>query len=171
MSAVPGRAKARVTLPADDQVLIEREFAAPKHVVYRAFTEPDLIRRWWHARRGEVTVVEVDLRVGGSWRYAMVTPDGREVAFHGSYLEIVPGERIVTTELFEGAPAQTSDSDVASVNTASFASVQGGTKLTILIQAPSRAVRDATIATGMEDGLQDALDLLAEVAGAIADAV
>ena len=64
-------------------------------------TEPELVKRWWNAKRGEVTVAEIDLRVGGAWRYAMVTPDGREVAFHGEYREIVPNERIVSTEIFE----------------------------------------------------------------------
>ena len=95
---------ATVTLPTDEQILIAREFDAPRHLVYRAFTEPELVRRWWHARRGEMTACEIDLRVGGRWRYAMVTPDGMEVAFHGEYLEIVPEERLVTSETYEGLP-------------------------------------------------------------------
>ena len=82
---------ATVTLPTDEEILITREFDAPKHLVYRAYTEPDLVRRWWHARRGTMTVVEIDLRVGGAWRYAMVADGGQEVAFHGTYREIVPG--------------------------------------------------------------------------------
>jgi len=61
-----------VTHPTDEQILITREFDAPKHLVYRARTEPGLIKRWWHAKRGQVTVVEVDPRVGGEWRYLMV---------------------------------------------------------------------------------------------------
>ena len=61
-----------VTLPTDTQILITREFAAPKHLVYKAWTTPELIKRWWHANRGEVTLVEVDLRVGGKWRYVMI---------------------------------------------------------------------------------------------------
>ena len=68
-SATSGTAK--VTLPAADQILIEREFAAPAHLVWRAVTEPELVRRWWHAGRGEMTACEIDLRVGGTWRYAM----------------------------------------------------------------------------------------------------
>ena len=67
---------AKVTLQGDRQILITREFNAPKHLVYRAVTEPELVKRWWNAKRGEVTVAEIDLRVGGAWRYAMVTPDG-----------------------------------------------------------------------------------------------
>src|SRR5260221_421731 len=81
---------AAVTLPTDEQILISREFDAPRHLVYRALTEPELVKRWWHAKRGRITAVEIDLRVGGAWRYAMVADDGMEVAFHGTYREIVP---------------------------------------------------------------------------------
>ena len=79
-----------VTLPTDEQILITREFDAPRHLVWRAWTTPELVKRWWHANRGEVTIAEIDLRVGGTWRYVMVTPSGFEVAFHGEYREIVP---------------------------------------------------------------------------------
>ena len=81
---------ATVTLPTDEQILITREFDAPKHLVYKAWTTPDLVKRWWNAKRGEVTTCEIDLRVGGKWRSVMVTDDGLEVAFHGEYREIVP---------------------------------------------------------------------------------
>jgi uncharacterized protein YndB with AHSA1/START domain len=76
---------ATVTLPTDDQILITREFDAPGHLVYRAWTTPELVKRWWNAGRGEVTSVEIDLRVGGTWRYVMVTQGGFEVGFHGEY--------------------------------------------------------------------------------------
>ena len=157
---------ATVTLPTDEQILITREFDAPRHLVYRAFTTPELVRRWWHAKRGEVTVCEIDLRVGGSWRSVMVTPEGLEVGFHGEYLEIVPDERLVSTEVYEGVPEDVSAEDATTVNTTTFAEADGGTLLTILVRAPSKATRDAIIASGMEDGLQDALDLLGEVASA-----
>jgi uncharacterized protein YndB with AHSA1/START domain len=94
--------RAKLTLPTDEQILIEREFDAPKHLVYEAYTTPELVKRWWHANRGDVTLVDIDLRVGGRWRYVMVTPDGTEVAFHGEYREIIPNERIVSTEVYEG---------------------------------------------------------------------
>src|SRR5918992_996854 len=102
--AMTSSGTATVSLPTDEQILITREFAAPKDLVYTAWTTPELVRRWWHAKRGEVTVAEIDLRVGGTWRYVMVTDDGVEVGFHGEYREIVPDERIVTTEVYEGAP-------------------------------------------------------------------
>ena len=95
---------ATVTLPTDEQILITREFDAPRHLVFKAWTTPELVKRWWNAKRGEVTVAEIDLRVGGRWRYAMVDAGGSEVAFHGEYREIVPDERIVSTEVFEGMP-------------------------------------------------------------------
>jgi uncharacterized protein YndB with AHSA1/START domain len=164
MEAAIGSKRARVTLPTDEQILIEREFDAHKHLVYRALTTPELVKRWWHAKRGEVTLVEIDLRAGGSFRYVMVTDDGAEVGFHGEYLEIVADERIVSTEVFEGLPEGVSEQDAATLNTATFTEVDGRTKLTILIQATSKISRDAIIASGMEDGLQDALDLLEQVA-------
>ena len=82
--------KAVVTLPTDKQILIEREFDAPKELVYKAYTTPELIKRWWAGKRGEVTLAEVDLRVGGGWRYVMnASSGGFEVGFHGEYREIV----------------------------------------------------------------------------------
>jgi uncharacterized protein YndB with AHSA1/START domain len=152
---------ATVTLPTDDQILITREFDAPKHLVYKAWTTPELVKRWWSAKRGEVTVAEIDLRVGGTWRYVAVTTDGFEVAFHGEYREIVPNERIVSTEAYEGVP----DADAnATLNTLTLAEADGRTTLTVLVQAPSKEIRDAIIDSGMEAGMQDALDLLEEVA-------
>ena len=154
---------ATVTLPTDDQILITRDFDAPKHLVYKAYTTPDLVRRWWSGKRGQVTTAEIDLRVGGTWRYVMVANEGFEVAFHGEYREIVPNERIVTTEVYEGVPAdQTPEEDV--VNTVTFTEADGRTTLTVLVQCPSKAVRDTIIDSGMEAGMQEAMDLLEEVA-------
>ena len=163
--AVVSTRKATVTLPTDEQILITREFEAPKQLVYRAFTTPELVRRWWTAKRGEMTACEIDLRVGGRWRYAMVTPDGVEVGFHGEYREIVPDERIVSTEIFEGLPEGVPEE--ALVNTASFAEEDGRTTLSILVEHSSKQFRDAHIESGMEDGLQDALDLLEQAAASL----
>jgi uncharacterized protein YndB with AHSA1/START domain len=165
---VTGSRSAKLTLPTDEQILIAREFDAPKHLVYKAMTTPELVRRWWHAKRGEVTVAEIDLRVGGKWRWAMVVPDGTEVGFHGEYLELVPDERIVQTEIYEGLPEGVSEADAATMNTAMFTELdEGRTLLTLLIEAKSKIARDAIIDSGMEDGLQDALDLLDETASSV----
>jgi len=155
---------AMVTLPTDEQILITREFDAPRHLVFEAWTTPELVKRWWNAKRGEMTVAEIDLRVGGKWRYAMVTEDGFEVAFHGEYREILPNERIVSTETYEGVPEGVSEEDATTVNTATFTESDGRTTVTILVQASSKESRDAIVESGMEAGLQDALDLLEEVA-------
>jgi uncharacterized protein YndB with AHSA1/START domain len=152
---------AKVTLPTDTQIHITRDFAAPKHLVYKAITTPELVKRWWNAKRGEVTTAEIDLREGGRWRYVMVTPDGFEVGFHGDYREIVPNERIVTTEVFEGAP---DPEENGTVNTMTLTENDGRTTMTVLIQCPNIQVRDAIIESGMEAGMQDAYDLLEEVA-------
>jgi uncharacterized protein YndB with AHSA1/START domain len=160
--AVTSSGTAVVTLPADSQILITREFDAPAHLVYKAWTTPDLIKRWWHAKRGEVTVADVDLRVGGTWRWVMVTTEGGdEVAFHGEYREIVPNERIVYTEVFEGVPG---GDDAPAVNTMTFSEKDGRTTVTTLTEFGTREVRDMVLATGMEAGMQDAMDLLEEVA-------
>ena len=164
---VTSDSRAKLTLPTDEQILIEREFDAPKHLVYEAYTTPELVKRWWHANRGEVTLVEIDLRVGGRWRYVMVMPDGTEVAFHGEYREIVRNERLVSTEVYEGLPEGVSEEDAATVNTATFTEASGRTNLTLLIQAKSKVSRDAIIDSGMEDGLQDALQLLEQVTGSL----
>ena len=155
---------ATVTLPTDEQILITREFDAPKDLVYKAWTTPELVKRWWNAKRGEVTISEIDLRVGGKWRYVMVADDGFEVGFHGEYREIVPNERIVSTEVYEGLPEGVSEEEGSTVNTATFTEENGRTTLTLLVQAANKASRDAIIDSGMEAGLQDALDLLEEVA-------
>jgi len=155
---------AKVTLPTDEQILITREFDAPKDLVYKAYTTPELVKRWWNAKRGEVTICEIDLRVGGKWRSVMVAHDGTEVGFHGEYREIVPNERIVSTEVYEGLPEGVSEEEGSTVNTATFTEENGRTTLTLLVQAANRASRDAIIDSGMEAGLQDALDLLEEVA-------
>lgn len=158
MTATTSSGTAKVTLPADDQIRITREFAAPAHLVYKAWTTPELVKRWWSGERGEVTLVEIDLRVGGAWRYVMVADGGFEVGFHGEYRELVPGERIVSTEVFEGMP------DAESLNTLTLTEAGGRTTLDILVQHRTQADRDGHIASGMEGGMQEAMDRLEQVA-------
>lgn len=150
--------KAVVTLPSDTEILITRDFNAPKHLVYKAWTTPELVKRWWSANYGKVTVADIDLQVGGSWRYVMVTEDGTEVGFHGEYREIVPNERIVSTEVFEGMP------EGESLNTLTLTEKDGQTQLSILVQHQNQEHRDAHINSGMEAGMQNALTLLEQIA-------
>jgi uncharacterized protein YndB with AHSA1/START domain len=163
MTVTTSSQRAKVALPADEQILITREFDAPRDLVYKAFTTPELVKRWWAGKRGEVTIAEIDLRVGGRWRYVMTAQGGFEVAFHGEYREIVPNERVVSTEVYEGAPVPDPDS-AATLNTATFTETHGRTLLEILVECPSREVRDAIIDSGMEGGMQEGMDLLEQVA-------
>ena len=155
---------ATVTLPTDEQILITREFDAPKHLVYKAWTTPELVKRWWSGRRGAVTLAEIDLRVGGQWRYVMTANGGFEVAFHGEFREIVPNERIVNTEVYEmpGAPPLAPEDEP--VNIITFTEEDGRTTLSVLTQTTSKELRDMIVDSGMETGMQESMDALEEVA-------
>ena len=153
---VTGRRTAVVTLPADTQILITREFDAPRHLVFLAWTTPELIKRWWSGGRGEVTMADVDLRPGGRWRYVLAAGDGTEAAFHGEYLQIVPDEQIVSTEVYEGIP------DAEAVTTLTLTEMGGRTRLTMLVQHTSRDNRDRHLEYG--DSLQQAMDRLEQAA-------
>jgi uncharacterized protein YndB with AHSA1/START domain len=154
-----------VTLPTERQIVITREFDAPRHLVYRAYTTPELIERWWAGERGTVTSVQVDLRVGGSWRYVMMANDGFEVAFHGEFREIVTDERIVSTEMFEMPGA---DDSQAPLVTTTFVEHDGRTTFTQIVDCPDEHVRDMIVESGMEAGMQEGMDLLEQVALALA---
>ena len=159
MVALGSKGTAVVTTPSDTQILITREFAAPRHAVFRVLTEPELIKRWWSGGFGEVVLAEVDLRVGGRWRYVMVA-DGNEIGFHGEYREVVPGERFVCTEVYEGAP----DESAPAICTYDLSEENGRTTLSLLTEMASKEDRDALLASGMEAGVQAGYDLLEEIA-------
>jgi uncharacterized protein YndB with AHSA1/START domain len=150
--------KATVTFPTDEQLLITREFDAPKHLVYRAWTTPELVRRWWAGLRGTMDVVEIDLRVGGSWRYVMAATGGHEVAFHGEFRELVPEERIVHTEVYEAMP------DAEALDTVTFTTLEGDrTVVHLLMEVATKEQRDGVVASGMEGGMQEQMDVLEEL--------
>ena len=160
--AVPTSGTAILTLPADEEILVTRDFDAPKHLVYKAWTTPELVSRWWPGRRGKMTSAEIDLRVGGSWRYVMVAEGGYEVAFHGEFREIVENERIVNTEIYEGTPEGDSP---PTLNVITFTELPDGrTRLEMLTQCPSKEIRDIIVDSGMETGLQEGMDILEEIA-------
>ena len=152
---------AKVTLPTDTQILITREFDAPKHLVWKAYTTPDLIARWWGGSHGKVTSAEVDLRVGGSWRYVLAANEGFEVAFHGEFREISEPDRLVNTEIYEGAP------DGVGVVTTILTEADGRTTMTQLCEYGDKTVRDAVIESGMEGGMQESMDALEQVAASL----
>ncbi len=155
------KGSAVVTLPNDTDIVVTRQFNAPADVVWRVFTEPELIKRWWAGRQGTVTSVEIDLRPGGAYRYAMAPNEGGEIAFHGEFRDVEPGRRFVHTEVFEGMPDAES---AATLNTYTFTEREGVTTLELVTHAPSKEVRDAMVESGMEVGIQEGFDILEEVA-------
>ena len=157
---------AKVTLPADNQILITRELNAPARLVWKAYTTPELIKRWWSGGRGTVTSAEVDLRVGGKWRYVMSANGGFEVGFHGEYREIVPPERLVNTEAFEGMP---DPDEHAALCTVTLTEKDGRTYFEMLVEHRDQAGRDMHINSGMESGMQESLDHLEKVAAGLSD--
>jgi uncharacterized protein YndB with AHSA1/START domain len=149
--------QATLELPADTDILITRTFQAPADLVYRAMTTPEHVRRWWGAGHGEVTTCDIDLRVGGAWRFVLTQPDGSEVAFSGEYVELDPPGRMVHTERYEAVPAP------PSTITTAFEEHDGATTMRALCRYDSKQTRDAVIASGMESGMNasyDALDAL-----------
>jgi uncharacterized protein YndB with AHSA1/START domain len=156
MAATTG--SATVTLRGDREIVIERYFDAAPELVYKATTTPELVSRWWPGQRGKMKSAEIDLRVGGDWRYVMEASGFGEVGFHGTYSEIVPNERVVTTEVFEGMP------DAAAINTITYEAEGDGTKMTVVVEHEKPEHRDAHIDSGMEGGMQESYDLLERVA-------
>ena len=164
MVSMTSKGSATVTLPTDEQILITREFDAPKHLVYKAWTTPELVRRWWSGERGEMTIAEIDLRVGGTWRYVMVADGDLEVGFHGEFREIVPNERIVSTEVFEGMPGVPGGE---ALNTLTLTEADGRTTLSVLVEHKTKEERDGHINSGMEGGMQESMDRLEQVAASL----
>ncbi len=150
-----------LALPSDQEISIKRTFNAPARIVFEAITRPEHVRRWWAPRsRGEMLVCDVDLRVGGAWRYVMRARNGVEIGFHGTFLELEVPTRIVQTEIFDPFP------DAVSVVTVSLLEIGGRTTLESLIRYPTREVRDQVIQSGMEHGMRESyLQLTAVVDG------
>lgn len=161
------KGSAVLTMPSDTEILITRAFAAPPTQVWRVFTEPELIKRWWAGRRGIMTAAEIDLSEGGRWRCAM-DAGGVEIAFRGTYRQIVAGERIVCTEIYQSGPGA-ADEEPGVLCTYTFTPTHDGTTLTLLTQASDRATRDAIVTSGMEDGMQQGYDLAEEIAVELAN--
>ena len=146
-----------VTTPSDREIVMTREFDAPRELVFDAHRKPEHMARWWGPRGYEMRVSEMDFRPGGSYRFVHTAPDGAEYGFKGEYREIVPPERIVWTFEFEGMPGQ------VSVGTLTLAEEDGKTILTSTSVFDSVEERDAMLATGMESGAAESYDRLAEL--------
>lgn len=149
-----------VTTPSDREIRMTRLFDAPRALVFEAMTRPEHIKKWW-GNLGEgysVPLCEVDLRVGGTWRFTNRTPSGESVTFYGEYREINPPERVVFTEIFEPYP------DTVSVVTSVLTEENGRTRLVATVEYPSKEVRDMVRSTGMERGAALSYDRLEDVA-------
>jgi uncharacterized protein YndB with AHSA1/START domain len=158
-----------VTFPNDEEILITRTLNAPRHLVYRAWTTPELVKKWWPGRRGEMTVTDMDFRVGGAWRYVMVAHGEFEVAFHGTYREIVPNERIVNTEVMETPDGSPDSEEGAVITTVTFEEADGGaTTVRIRTNAGSKEVRDMIAQSGMEGGVREQFEIIEELAASLA---
>jgi uncharacterized protein YndB with AHSA1/START domain len=156
---VPNSDTFEVTTPSDCEIRLTRLFDAPRRLVFEAMTKPQHVKQWWGCL-GEgysVSVCEIDLRRGGSWRFVHRTPQG-DFAFYGEYREIAPPDRLVFTEIFDQFP------DTESVVTAVFTEEKGKTRLTATVRYPSIEVRDAVIQSGMAKGAGLSYDRLEEVA-------
>ena len=147
-----------VTTPSEVEIRMTRLFDAPRQLVFEAMTKPEHVRQWW-GRLGDgysVPVCEIDLRVGGAWRFVNRHPEG-EAVFYGEYREITPPSRLVFTEIFEPYP------DSVSVVTTELTTEGSKTRMTATVRYPSLEVRDMVLGTGMATGAGVSYDRLEEL--------
>jgi len=156
--------KAQVTLPSDSEVKVLRSFRAPRALVYRAYTEPELVRRWMSGQPGwSMPICEMDVRVGGrfQWRWRN-DEDGSEFGFSGTYREVQPPSKIVNTEAYEPGTSTVGGGypNKDAIVTVTFAEDGGVTTISTLVDYGSKEARDAAVATGMTDGMEQSYQLL-----------
>jgi uncharacterized protein YndB with AHSA1/START domain len=149
-----------LTTPAEREIVTERVFDAPRERVFATYTDPALIPQWWGPRRMTTAVDQMDVRPGGSWRFVMREPDGQEIGFKGIYREVAPPERIVQTFEWEGMPGH------VIIETVAFEDLDGHTKVTTTSLFHTTEERDGMLASGMEGGLTESHDRLAELLAA-----
>ena len=147
---------AEVSTPSDQEVLIKRSFDATSDLVWRAYTEPELMRRWLTAMRGwSMPVCEMTTDVGGTYRWRWRDEaNGVEFGFTGEMLEVEPPSKIVHTQIYDPGTVGGSMGDGASIITVTFDETDGITDVTTLIKFASKADRDAAVSTGMTDGME-----------------
>jgi uncharacterized protein YndB with AHSA1/START domain len=154
--------KAEVSTPSDREVKVTRAFRAPRALVYRAYTEPALLQRWLLGPPGwAMPVCEMDVRVGGKYRWRWRSgEDQTEFGFSGVFREVDPATKLVHTEIYDAGTTGTGESGGESLVTVTFAEQGGVTTVTSLIDFGSREARDAAVATGMTDGMEQSYQLL-----------
>jgi uncharacterized protein YndB with AHSA1/START domain len=156
-------------LDGDREIVIRRTFNGPARIVFDAWTRPELVRRWWapKSRRVSMASCDADVRVGGTYRYVLRLDSGKEFAFSGTYREVTPHSRLVYTEIFEPTAAGTNPDDEGVVVTVTFDERDGKTHMVSRSMCPSKDVRDTIIASGMEHGMRETMDLLDELVAAL----
>jgi uncharacterized protein YndB with AHSA1/START domain len=155
-------------LQGDREIVITRAFNGPARIVFDAWTRPELVRRWWAPKSRGVSIVSCDasVRAGGFYRYVMDVR-GRQMAFSGTYHEVAPPSRLVYTQIFEPSAAGPTPDDVPVTVTVTFEEHDGRTHVVSHTLCPTAELRDAIIATGMESGMRETMDLLDELVAAI----
>jgi uncharacterized protein YndB with AHSA1/START domain len=151
---MPNQDTTTLTMPSDTEIVITRTFNAPQRLVFEAWTKPEHVRQWYGLKSLTMTVCEIDLRVGGKWRYVVRSPDGSEHGFSGEYKEITPPERLVYSEGYEGIPGH----DYLVITT--FDEQDGKTTLTSTMLYQTKEDRDGHVASGMEPGMRETLERL-----------
>lgn len=146
-----------VVEPGKQEIFMTRMFDAPRELVFKAYTDPALIARWWGLRQNTTLIDEMEARPGGKWRFVERDPDGQEFAFHGVYHDVVAAERIVQTFEFEGMPGH------VVMETSTFEDVGGQTKVIAQSIFQSVADRDGMVASGMEYGAEEGYQRLDEL--------
>jgi len=156
---VEHRGAMKVTLPSDREIVLMREFAAPRALVFEAFTRPEHLKHWWGLRGTTLTVCEVDLRPGGGWRFVTQGATGKSEPFRGVYREITPPERLVYTFMYDVDGFR----DAAGLVTDEFREQGAGTLLVETMLFPSVEARDGLLQSGMTKGAAETFDRLAEL--------
>ena len=159
--------KAHVTTPSDREVQVTRSFKAPRALVYRAFTEPELVRRWLLGPPGwSMPVCEMDVRVGGKYRWNWRNDqDGSQFGFNGTFREVQPPSKLVHTEMYDAGTVGGSFPGQEALVTVTFAEDGGVTTMTSVIDFGSKEARDGAMATGMTDGMEQSYQLLDTLLG------
>ena len=154
--------KARVTLPSDREVKVTRSFNAPRALVYRAYTEPALVQRWLLGPPGwSMPVCEMDVRVGGRYRWRWRSDkDASEFGFAGTFREVQPLSKLVHTEAYDPGTVGDVHPQSEALVVVTFAEEGGITTVTTLVDFGSKEARDAAVATGMTDGMEQSYQLL-----------
>ncbi len=143
------------TTPSDREIVITRVVDAPRGLVFDAMTNPEHVPHWFGLRSFTLPVCEIDLRPGGAWRYVMRSADGTDMGMSGVYQEVLPPDRLGSTESFDDYPGE-------SLNTVVLTEKDGKTTITVTVLYESKEIRDAVVASGMQDGAAETYDRLAE---------